>query len=232
VSSARRVLVGLIVVATAAFVVGVVLERHQSHNEAAETPTQRAAEGAARTTTQHTESGESGNESTDSETGESGESGGENAERGESGESGEGGGENAAHNESTKTTATPATTTAGSPPTETTKHSEASEKLLGVNPESTGLLVVAVLASLLLAAGVVLFGASSTVLGVVALAMAAFGALDVREVVHQADESRTGLMLLAALVAVLHFAAAGLAVRAAVGAGDTAPPGACTRAAS
>lgn len=126
------------------------------------------------------------------------------------------------NNKSTETTST-ATSTA-EPAPETPGHSEASEKLLGVNPESTGLLVVAVAVSLLLAAGVWWLGASPVVLGVVALAMAAFGALDIREVVHQADESRTGLMLLAALVAVLHFAAAVLAARAAVAARGAKPP--------
>lgn len=67
-------------------------------------------------------------------------------------------------------------------------------------------------------------GASPLVLGVVALAMAAFAALDVREVVHRVDESRTGLALLAALVAVLHLAAAVLAARAAGSARGVQPP--------
>jgi hypothetical protein len=47
--------------------------------------------------------------------------------------------------------------------------------------------------------------------------MAAFAALDVREVVHQIGESRTGLTLLAVLVAALHLAAAALAARQALG---------------
>ena len=229
-TTARRVLVGLILTATAAFVVGVVLERHDSHNEAAETPSQRAAENATSgTTSQHSESGESGAGGGESaehkQSGENGESGGENAEHSESGESGE--------SATRKETSVANTTTTGeSTTTETTQHSEASEKLLGVNPESTGLLVVAAAASLLLAAGVWFFGASPLLLGVVALAMAAFGALDVREVVHQANESRTGLMLLAALVAILHFAAAMLAARAAVAARDTGPPAASAHASS
>lgn len=197
-TTARRVLVGLILTATAAFVVGVVLERHESHSEAAETPAQHAAENATSgTTSEHSESGESGESGEHSESGES-------ATRKETSE--------------TNTTAGKSTTT------ETPTHFEASEKLLGVNPESTGLLVVAVVASLLLAAGVWWLSASPLALGVVALAMAVFGALDVREVVHQTDESRTGLMLLAALVAVLHIAAAALAARAAVAARDTGSP--------
>jgi hypothetical protein len=206
VTTARRILVGLILTATTAFVVGVTLERHESHSEAAETPAQRAAENpASGTTSEHSEAGESGK------------GGGESAEHSESGDGGE--------SPTPEATSKPNATTAGkSTPTKAPTHPEASEELLGVNPESTVLLVVAVVASLLLAAGVWWLGASPIVLGIVALAMAAFGALDVREVVHQADESRTGLMLLAALVAVLHFAAAALAARAAVAARDTGPP--------
>jgi hypothetical protein len=197
--STRGVLVALILTATAAFVLGVSLERHETHTEAAtETPAQRAAEGnGGEAGTTHDEAGVSS----------------ESTEHGGSTEHSEG----TEHNDSTKTTAatpTPPTTTAP-PASETPAHSEASERLLGVDAESTGLLVAAVAVSLLLAAGVWWLGASPLALGVVALAMAAFAALDIREVVHQADESRTGLMLLAALVAVLHLTAAALAARAA-----------------
>ena len=45
-------------------------------------------------------------------------------------------------------------------------------------------------------------------LGVVAAAMLVFAALDVREVFHQVDESRTGLAVLAGVVAALHLGAA------------------------
>jgi hypothetical protein len=46
-------------------------------------------------------------------------------------------------------------------------------------------------------------------LGLVAIAaaMAVFGALDVREAFHQSDESRTGLAVLACVIAALHLAA-------------------------
>jgi hypothetical protein len=233
----RGVLVALILTATAAFVVGVSLERHETHNEAAETPAQRAAERkGAETSTTHSEAGENGKAGESGNSRESGTSGesGTSRESGESGESAEHtktgeSGESTEQNPSTETTTSPtstATTTpkTAAPATETPQHSEASEKLLGVNPESTGLLVVAVVVSLLLAAAVWWRGASPLVLGIVALAMAAFAALDIREVVHQADESRTGLMLLAALVALLHLAAAALAARAAVTARGTQPP--------
>jgi hypothetical protein len=49
-------------------------------------------------------------------------------------------------------------------------------------------------------------------LAVVAVAMAAFAALDVRKVFHQLDEGKDGLALLAARVAALHLAAAGVAL--------------------
>src|SRR5690242_8272107 len=52
-------------------------------------------------------------------------------------------------------------------------HPESSERLLGVNPESPGLLAVAVATSLLLAVAVWWQGSSPVVLGVVAVAMAA-----------------------------------------------------------
>jgi hypothetical protein len=45
----------------------------------------------------------------------------------------------------------------------------------------------------------------------VAFAMVVFSALDVREVVHQLDESNGGLAVLAGLVAVCHLAAAAVA---------------------
>ncbi|HKE78504.1 MAG TPA: hypothetical protein VKB54_04315 [Solirubrobacteraceae bacterium] len=103
-------------------------------------------------------------------------------------------------------------------------HVESSERLLGVDPESTGVLGVAVVVSLLLAAAVWWRGGSPLVLGGIAAAMAAFCALDIREVVHQVNESRTGLAVLAGGVAALHAAAALLAARAAVTTRGVPPP--------
>jgi len=185
-------LVALILASTAAFVVGVLLERHQTNNESGETPAHRAAESRAPT-------GESREGSGSGESSESGES-----EPTTSPKAGKATGETAARRERSG-------------------HVESSEKLLGVNPESTGLLTGAVVVSLLLAAAVWWRGGSPLVLGVVALALAAFAALDVREVVHQVNESRAGLALLAGVVAALHGAAALLAGRAAVAARG-APP--------
>jgi hypothetical protein len=88
-----------------------------------------------------------------------------------------------------------------------------SETLLGVNPESIPLLIVAIVVSLALAGGVWLRPDLSILLIVVAVAMLSFAALDVREFVHQLDASRGGLAVLVALIALLHAAAAVLAIR-------------------
>lgn len=63
-------------------------------------------------------------------------------------------------------------------------------------------------------------------LAVAAIALA-WAALDVREVVHQLDESNTGLVLIAIGIAILHAAAAGLAARLAARArrADAGSPG-------
>ena len=66
--------------------------------------------------------------------------------------------------------------------------------------------------SLVLAAGCWLRPGWRWLLVLTAVAMVAFAALDVREVVHQFDESNAGLGLIALLVAVLHAAAAVTAV--------------------
>jgi len=96
--------------------------------------------------------------------------------------------------------------------TETSEES----RLLGIDPESTALVVVGVLASIALAVAVwrtrsrgVLWAA--LVFGLV------FAALDIRELLHQADESNGGLVVLAGAVAVLHLGVAGLAAAALTG---------------
>jgi hypothetical protein len=86
-----------------------------------------------------------------------------------------------------------------------------SETLLGINPESTGLVVTAVVASLLLAA-LILTISSPLLAAAVAAVMLAFTALDIREVIHQLNESRPGLASLAAAIAALHLAASAAAV--------------------
>jgi hypothetical protein len=169
--SVSRLLVALIVAATAAFVVGVALERHDRAGE----PARSSAAPQQEMPTEHAREGEGGAAA----------EGAEGARRHEAGES--------------------------------------SETLLGVNPESTALVAAAVAFSLVLALAVWRASGTWWALGVVALAMAAFGALDVREAVHQASESRPGLTVLASAVAALHLGAALLSAGAAAGAARAHP---------
>lgn len=85
---------------------------------------------------------------------------------------------------------------------------EAGERLFGVNTESTGLVALALAASVVLLV-LVLGVPSGRWLRTVALAVAAFTgaatALDVREVLHQHDLGQTGLAAAAGGVALLHL---------------------------
>jgi hypothetical protein len=110
-----------------------------------------------------------------------------------SGEVGEGGGEVA-------------------PISEGSEEPNAEETLFGNDPESTPLVLLAIVASLLLAAGCWFRPEWRWLLVVTAFAMAAFAVLDLREVIHQLDESDTGLASVAGAVATLHVAAAVTAV--------------------
>jgi len=86
-----------------------------------------------------------------------------------------------------------------------------SETVLGVNPEATGLVVIAVAVSLVLAA-LILTVRSPLLAAGVALVMLVFTVLDIRELAHQLNESHPGLAALAATVAVLHLAAGAAAL--------------------
>jgi hypothetical protein len=91
---------------------------------------------------------------------------------------------------------------------------ESNETLLGTDVESTPLVVLAVVLGLALAAlAATRFGKVAGVLLAIALIALVWAALDVREVLHQADESRTGVALVAAGVASLHLATAAVAAR-------------------
>jgi hypothetical protein len=88
------------------------------------------------------------------------------------------------------------------------------ETVLGVAIESAPLIVLAIVAGLALAVLVASpTGRRPVVLLTIAVIMVAWAALDVPEVVHQLNESRTGLAGLAAVVALLHLAAAVVAMR-------------------
>jgi hypothetical protein len=91
---------------------------------------------------------------------------------------------------------------------EADQHSEIS---LGINPESTPLVLAAVVGLLVLAGALLVVG-SPLLAALIGLGMAAFAVLDVREVVHQFGESHSSLAVLAIVVAVLHLLAAGGAI--------------------
>lgn len=90
--------------------------------------------------------------------------------------------------------------------------SESSEyRPLGVNLESTPLVIGGAALSVLLAALVIL-RSRREVLIVVALLALAFTALEVAEVAHQIDANKTSLVILALLAGVLHALTVGLAI--------------------
>jgi hypothetical protein len=100
---------------------------------------------------------------------------------------------------------------------------EVSERLAGVDLESTPLLVLAVIGGLALA-GLAASGLGrrrAFLFSVVAVALV-WAALDVREVAHLFDESSTGIAIVATVVAVLHVSAAAVAGRLAARARVTA----------
>lgn len=87
---------------------------------------------------------------------------------------------------------------------------EASETILGINPESTAAIAAAVVISLLLAVAL-WFSDTPGVLIVAAIFALLFAALDLREVVHQLQESRISLVVIALAAALLHGAVVVLA---------------------
>ena len=93
---------------------------------------------------------------------------------------------------------------------ERSEASETGEELFGVNLESTPLVVLAVIISVALAAATWRID-HKLILLVTALFAAAFAVLDVAEFSHQIRESASTIAALAAIIAVLHAAAALLA---------------------
>jgi hypothetical protein len=88
-------------------------------------------------------------------------------------------------------------------------------EILGLDPESPGLVTVAVVVSLALAAGL-WFTAKRGVAAAAAAFALVFAVLDVAEVSHQLDEDRNGLASLAVSIAIGHALAALTAGRAAM----------------
>ena len=88
----------------------------------------------------------------------------------------------------------------------------ANEKVLGISLESTLLVVVAVIVSLVLAVATWRSNTKLIVLMTAGFA-AVFAALDIAELVHQIDRSAPGLTLLAAIIAAMHAGAAVVAAQ-------------------
>jgi hypothetical protein len=90
----------------------------------------------------------------------------------------------------------------------------AGERLLGIDTESTPLLVLAVIGGLALAAlAATRRGRLASVLLAIAVIAVIWAALDAREAVHQLDEARTGIAAIAIVVAAGHLSAAAIAAR-------------------
>ena len=115
----------------------------------------------------------------------------------------------AEHQDSTLTTHVEGSDETAKAPAEgvdsSTRVEPTAETVFGINVESTGLAIAAVLASLALALMAWRRRNQIVVLAIAAFA-AAFSMLDVAELDHQIRESRIGLASLAAVVAVLHAA--------------------------
>jgi cobalamin biosynthesis Mg chelatase CobN len=89
-------------------------------------------------------------------------------------------------------------------------HNESSEKLFGVNPEATWLVILAVALTVLLALAIWKTTSTAVLVAVVVFGII-FAAFDVREAIHQSDESNSGLVVVAVIVAILHLGVAVLA---------------------
>ena len=93
-------------------------------------------------------------------------------------------------------------------PGETTATS--SEDLFGINPEAPWVIVLGVATSVLLALALWLDDRRSILFIVVVFGLL-LAALDLREMVHQVNESRASLIAVSAVLAMLHLAVAGIA---------------------
>jgi hypothetical protein len=91
--------------------------------------------------------------------------------------------------------------------------SEATEHVLGVNMESDAVVWLVVIASLVLAAGVLLLPTVSAFVWVAVVFSLAAAVFDIAEIAHQISRSDAGLAALAASIAIIHLAAAVLGVQ-------------------
>lgn len=120
--------------------------------------------------------------------------------------------ESTGHEETTESTGNPEAAGAPEPAghDESGEASASGEEILGVNLESTPLVVLAVIVSIALAAAT-WRSDRKLVLLVTALFAAMFAALDVAELSHQIKESAATIAVIAGVIAVMHAAAALLA---------------------
>jgi hypothetical protein len=86
-----------------------------------------------------------------------------------------------------------------------------SERIFGIDTESTALVAIAIAVSIAFALALWSRPSALIPLGIAGFALVA-AVFDVREVFHQIDESRTNLAVIAALVAFLHVLVAGCAL--------------------
>jgi len=103
--------------------------------------------------------------------------------------------------------------TEGGQPATAAPEAGASEAILGVNVESWPLAIVAAVLSIG-AAFVAWRVRQRVVLVAIAVFALAFAALDIREAVHQGNEGRTGILVLAIFIAAVHLGASALAAGA------------------
>jgi hypothetical protein len=169
-ASLRRIAALMLLLATVAFMIGVIAERSMAGESSETRPSQTVSASSS----------------------EQSEKAAEVADSHDEGEAAEGTGEEG-H-----------TDVATEPHTEA---SETRETILGINAESTGAVAAAVIISLLVAASVWFWG-TPAVLVVATGVTLLFAAFDLREVAHQLNETRTNLVVIALLTAVLHASAA------------------------
>lgn len=102
-------------------------------------------------------------------------------------------------------------------PDEDTHTDDGGESILGINPESWGLVALGIAVSVLLAvAALTITGTSrrNLLFGAIALFGLVFAILDVGELIHQVGESRAGIAVLAAVLVVLHLLLSATALKA------------------
>jgi hypothetical protein len=229
--SLRAYLVGVIVLATVGFVVGTTIERNsgESRHESAATLRAEGKPAGTGAESKSTLAAEAAGTSTRTRTAPTGpqSKAAHAAEIGGKTTSESGGESQATHAAETRTTPTESgrnrttthTQTGGerkptqgaqtsgraSTNTDTKRHAEL--KPLGVNVEAVPFVVLAAVASIVLALAAWFRPRMVLLLLAIAGAMLVFALLDVREVFHQSDESRTGLAVLAAVIATLHASA-------------------------